>query len=105
MLSFLEECIIVFQAPAQFPKIKMSPILLSINLTGFHNHMVDLQQYQFEIYKLWGHQLLMVESPQQATELITGYQMLLTQTQLIYKRHASQISNSKSVQITWFLKS
>ena len=33
MLSFFEECIIIFQAPAQFPKnIKMSRILLSINL-------------------------------------------------------------------------
>ena len=32
MLSFFEECIIVFQAPAQFPKIKMPRILLSIKL-------------------------------------------------------------------------
>ena len=32
MLSFFEECIIVFQAPAQFPKIKKSRILLSIKL-------------------------------------------------------------------------
>jgi hypothetical protein len=62
--------------------------------------------YQFEIpYKLRGHQLLNVDFPAFATWLITGYQMLLTQTQLVYKSHASQISNSKSVQITWFLKS
>ena len=29
---FFEDCIVVFQAPAQFPKIKMSRVLLSINL-------------------------------------------------------------------------
>ena len=32
MLLFFEECIIVFQAPAKFPKIKMSRILLSIRV-------------------------------------------------------------------------
>ena len=32
MLSLFEERIIVFQAPAQFPKIKMSRILLSITV-------------------------------------------------------------------------
>ena len=32
MLSVFEECIIVFQAPAQFLKLKMSRIQLSITL-------------------------------------------------------------------------
>ena len=42
MLSFFEECIVVSQAPAKFPKIKMSRILLSNKLNfgcGPHTHI------------------------------------------------------------------
>ena len=48
--SIFEECIIVFQAPAQFPKQKMSRILLSITLNFSCNSYIYIYTCNRYIY-------------------------------------------------------
>ena len=60
-VSCFEEFILVFQAPAQFPKIKMSQILLSIELnfglsylvlSGLRNHFTNWDPHSIQLFGL-----------------------------------------------------